>query len=787
MNHDNETNLFVQLKEAAENISQAFNTIIEIAPNRKLYNTLVDSQGNPFLQSVLQTPADIDLNDEKIKFAVQVKELYDNGHLEIVKCLINGNDIDSFIANNIDTKTPVASSKSSEDKNSNDIGFNMDHIDSSLDGARNITHTESNTIKKNKSSENVGEERGFEVQESDTDPTELKAEGEIENEIDNGEAKENQNQKEKEKDDADADADGDEDEDDDHEDISELFTSEVASAIEVSKDNLHIHKRNRIFDVLKVEAPPKLPVINDDDLLHKVFTHQSVMSYLNIPEQAKVQMHNERLEFLGDAFLQFVSSMIIYEKFPNFNEGQLSMLRSQIVSNNRLLKLSQIYGFDKQLRKNINDTSIIVGNNKIYADVFEAYLGAIAEKYMMETAEGETNVGAFMKGWFKAKDWLEELCEDQLRSYDPSLVFKMQYCKSSKQDLRLLLGQLNIPEYIRCNLSNRRILSCVKVTNKIYGYGIGTSNKEADARAATDAISNPGIKKICPSDLWKKYEDTLGLDENGGLKIDQIPTMITPKDMDILRKEIAIKYKNGKIKLLISKNNPISLLIDDKQRALVNEEMEAKHAIDNNFGELVGINTIENKDTNNEEEDDDASTNKTRDSQNKRLKDSSKLNGKENKDSKEKDDSNEHYYSKEYTMGRGGVFGDEFQRIRKGSTKQKGGICRNGIYEIMDIAEGGVTNRGSTRSLACHEVLVKLGNVDMDSKNRINAVFAKRGGIPDYMTYKTVNDEYLCELWFSNRQIVSYGLDKNKRMASQKAAMLAWKREEFYGYEDDSD
>lgn len=760
-----DTNVFCQLKEASENIVKSFRTIIEMAPNLKLYNTLLESSKNPFLKSILQTPNDIDLSDEKIKFCVLIKELYEAGELDIVKCLINGDDLEVFIENlkakiveesnqeinESDESKDVKVTREKEETVTSETDINTDKVDLNIDsttsnssGATSSTNIESNDVKIDDSIKVNKEEVRIEVNIGSI----------YENDEPSGE------------------------------DISELYTSEIVNPAQDSK-GLNINKRNRKFEIINHEEPPKLPPITNTELLVKVFTHQSVIGYLNIPERNKVNLHNERLEFLGDAFLQFLSSMIIYEKFPEFNEGQLSMLRSQIVSNNRLLKLSQIYKFDKQLKKNMNDTSIISGNNKIYADVFEAYLGAIAEQYMMETVDGETNVDDFIHGWFNAKEWIEELCEDQLRSFDPSLVFKMQYCKSSKQDLRLLLGQLNIPEYIRCNIGNRKFLSCVKIANKVYGYGIGTSNKEADARAATDALCNPGIKKICPSDVWKKFEDNLGVDENGGLNVEQIATNVELNDLATLKKEIAIKYKNGTIKLLVSKNNSHSLIIGDTERENVRIEIESRHAIDNTEGEILNgeaitgsnsellLQSSSNSSSKSDEQQTDVEDMNISNTDYRRVKNHTKPRDK--------------YFSVEYTMGRGGVFGDEYTYVKKGSTKQKGGIRRNGVFEIMEIGDAGMSDRSDARTIVCHEVFVKCENVDMDSKNRINSVFAKRGGTPGYITYKTVNDEYLCELWFSNRQIVSYGLDRNKRMASQKAAMLAWKREEFYGYESGSE
>ncbi|GAV29190.1 hypothetical protein PMKS-002672 [Pichia membranifaciens] len=739
-------NVFAQLRKASEHISKGFQIIVNLAPDIALYNVLVDSQNDPFLKNLISTPDGISLEDDDIKFAVYAKELYVQGKIDIVQCLIDRN-VEKVLAELNDSKQPPRSFPSTScvpnNLSNEDNARTPDNkpLSPAIDKPLETDDNDDSYLKKGDTTDstaNAGSITSFHLTAVDE-----KKEDDFVNKDDTVGM------------------------DDDN--VSEEYTkiAKLSTPVEGGGEYIYhndsIHKRNRNFEVFKEDNPPRLPVLHPPELIAKVFTHQSVLNYLNIPEESKVNSHNERLEFLGDAYLQFVVSMIIYEKFPHFNEGQMSILRSSIVSNSRLLKFSQIYGFDKQLKKNFNDSSILTGNNKIYADVFEAYLGAIAEQYMMESKDGETNVNDFIKGWFEAKNWLEALCEEQLQTFDPSIVFKMQYSKSSKQDLRLLLGKLNTPDYVRCNIGNRRILSCVKISKKVYGYGVGTSNKEADSRAATDAMCNPGICKICPEVLWKKFEDGVGLDESGGLNFEQYPTKVSQKELEVLRREIAIKYKVGDIKLLVSKNNPYSLLIDDNERNTVKQEINEMHSIDNTNGE-IGEASLDHET------------------------ESDKITEKEKKKEKRSPSSKHKNYGKEYTMGRGGIFGEEYKRIAKGSSKHRAGIHRNANYLIMDEGEGGNGSQSITRELMCHEVLVKCGDIEMDSKNRMNAVFAKRGGVPGYITYRTVDDEFLCELWFSDRQIVSYGLDRNKKNASQKAAMLALKREEYYGgMSDDED
>ncbi|MBE9524787.1 MAG: ribonuclease III, partial [Chloroflexi bacterium] len=81
----------------------------------------------------------------------------------------------------------------------------------------------------------------------------------------------------------------------------------------------------------KVESPRALAQrlnlkFPNDHLLHRALTHRS---YLN--EYQDVLKDNERLEFLGDAVLDFLVGAWLYQRFPEMAEGQLTRMRSALV------------------------------------------------------------------------------------------------------------------------------------------------------------------------------------------------------------------------------------------------------------------------------------------------------------------------------------------------------------------------------------------------------------------------------------------------------------------------
>lgn len=112
----------------------------------------------------------------------------------------------------------------------------------------------------------------------------------------------------------------------------------------------------------------------DEKLLITALTHRS---YLNEHPQQK-QESNERLEFLGDAILEFVVSRFLFEKFPHLPEGRLTNLRSKLVCTKSLASAAKKlnlgnYLFLSKGEKDSNGAS----SETTLANTFEALIGAI--------------------------------------------------------------------------------------------------------------------------------------------------------------------------------------------------------------------------------------------------------------------------------------------------------------------------------------------------------------------------------------------------------------------------
>lgn len=110
---------------------------------------------------------------------------------------------------------------------------------------------------------------------------------------------------------------------------------------------------NKFLKELKIEY-------NDIELYKRALTHSSVSS-----------LDNERLEFLGDAVLDFVISTFLYTNY-SYNEGELTKVRSAIVNKYNLIKLSKKISLDKMIK-----TNLLRPTDSIIEDAFEAFIAAI--------------------------------------------------------------------------------------------------------------------------------------------------------------------------------------------------------------------------------------------------------------------------------------------------------------------------------------------------------------------------------------------------------------------------
>lgn len=198
----------------------------------------------------------------------------------------------------------------------------------------------------------------------------------------------------------------------------------------------------------------------DRELMLEALTHSS---YSNEHKDSK---NYERLEFLGDAVLELITSEYFY-KNTDYKEGIMTKKRASFVCEQALSHYARELGLDKLIRVghgqigNVNDT--------IVADVFESLLGAIYLTHGLDIAR--EYIYEIIVPYIK-KDFVF------LGDYKTML---QEFVQTDRKSLEYVLTK----EYGEAH--NKTFEVEVKIDGIVYGKGVGKSKKEAEQQAAFDA------------------------------------------------------------------------------------------------------------------------------------------------------------------------------------------------------------------------------------------------------------------------------------------------------------
>ncbi len=178
-------------------------------------------------------------------------------------------------------------------------------------------------------------------------------------------------------------------------------------------------------------------------------------------------INNERLEFLGDAVIEAVTSDYLYIEFPDRDEGFLTQLRSKIVSRQSLNALAVELGLDRQV---ISSGGVAVVQKHIYGDAFEAMMGAI----YLDQGYDFVNRLLINKIYFRYLN-IDTLTEEET-DFKSRLI---EWCQKHRHKVLFRTGQE------RGAASNRPLFyATVLIDDMEVGHGSGESKKEAEQRAA---------------------------------------------------------------------------------------------------------------------------------------------------------------------------------------------------------------------------------------------------------------------------------------------------------------
>lgn len=207
----------------------------------------------------------------------------------------------------------------------------------------------------------------------------------------------------------------------------------------------------------------------DKELLKKAFTHTSY-AYENNLES------NEKLEFLGDSILEFISSKYLYENYPKLKEGEMTKVRATVVCEKSLYKIAKLHNFSDflYLGKSEKKTG---GENRpaILADSVEAVIAAIyldggikeVEKFILQNLKDEIELATKHVGDRDYKTVLQEKLQEHGE-------VKIEYEITKEEG----------PDH------DKKFEAQVSCNGKILAKGQGKSKKEAQMGAAQKALEN---------------------------------------------------------------------------------------------------------------------------------------------------------------------------------------------------------------------------------------------------------------------------------------------------------
>lgn len=204
----------------------------------------------------------------------------------------------------------------------------------------------------------------------------------------------------------------------------------------------------------------------DEMLLVRALTHPSAV------EDQRVKLSYERLEFLGDALLGSIVAHLIYERFPDMNEGGMTRLKSKVVSGASLSKISADLGFSDLIIFGESERGTHGrGLHSALENVYESVVAALA----------------FDGGVGVARAWVD-------KTLGPYLTKDMAaHSNNPKSRLQEILQEHgHAPEYRVIDelgpAHDREFVVEVLDEDRVIGQGTGRSKKEAEAAAAQQAI-----------------------------------------------------------------------------------------------------------------------------------------------------------------------------------------------------------------------------------------------------------------------------------------------------------
>ncbi|MEA5583492.1 ribonuclease III [Nodularia harveyana UHCC-0300] len=188
------------------------------------------------------------------------------------------------------------------------------------------------------------------------------------------------------------------------------------------------------------------------------------------------EKHNERLEFLGDALLTFVSGEYLYTRYPDITEGEMTRRRSALVDEKQLAKFAVEVGFGMRLGRGARQDGGSESPN-LLSSTFESIVGA----YYLDC---DRNI-----------EKIRPIIEDLFDSVPPAIMEIRSNVDSKNQFQKWSLANHGLmPKYIAERIGGQdhapEYFAQVFVGDQVYGSGTAGGKQESKTRSAENALSN---------------------------------------------------------------------------------------------------------------------------------------------------------------------------------------------------------------------------------------------------------------------------------------------------------
>lgn len=216
---------------------------------------------------------------------------------------------------------------------------------------------------------------------------------------------------------------------------------------------------------------------SDRDILRQSLTHSSVVD--------NRLLSNERQEFLGDAILASVICTTLFERFPNYLEGDLTKIKSMLVSRRTCAKITKELGLQKFLKvgKGMDDHRALLGS--LAAGLYESIIAAIYIDGGNEPAR------SFILRTFAPL--IDQADAKQAQGNYKSLLQQHGQQQFNVTPIYELLDEKG-PDHNKCFESQ------AVVAGRCFQSAWGTNKKEAEQKAAFNALIELGVIEDTPSD-----------------------------------------------------------------------------------------------------------------------------------------------------------------------------------------------------------------------------------------------------------------------------------------------